>query len=50
MSNFYRVFYMNQFQIELSDRDRALEYIMRDANIHSRAIGDYEILDRSDFL
>jgi hypothetical protein len=41
---------MNQFQIEFSNRDRALEYIMRDANIHLRSLDDYEILDRSDYL
>lgn len=46
----YRVYYMNVYQLQVSNRDTALEYIMRDANMMGRAIGDYEILDRSDFL
>lgn len=44
----YRVYYMNVFQVAFRNRDTAMEYIMRDANLHSRSLGDYEILDRSD--
>lgn len=49
MSNFYRVYYLNIFQAEFSNRDDALNYVIRAANHSHRSMGDYEILDRSDF-
>ncbi len=46
----YKVYYMNNYITEFAIRDTALKFIMTDANQNSRAIGDYEILDRSDAL
>lgn len=46
----YRVFYLNNFITEFSLRDTAIEFVMHDATINSRATGDYEILDASDYL
>jgi hypothetical protein len=41
---------MNQFLTSFPTRDEAMDYIIRDANIFVRSMGDYEILDGSDFL
>lgn len=46
----YRVYYMNVYQTTFANRDVALEFIMRDANMMGRSLTDYEILDRSDSL
>lgn len=46
----YKVYYMNVYCKSFHDRDDALEFILFDSNKNRRAWGDYEILDRSDFL
>lgn len=44
----YRVYYMNVYQVSFGNRDAALDFIMRDANMMGRSMTDYEILDGSD--
>ena len=52
MTNFYRVFYMNQFRKAFTTRDAAQDYIL-DLVFKGGgryAYDDFEILDRSDYL
>lgn len=50
MRNIYRVYYMNKFEMNFTNRDKALEYIESSCRRHNRHFEDFEILDNSDFL
>ena len=50
MRNIYRVFYMNRFEFNFTNRDKALDYIDNMCQRHNRHWDDYEILDNSDYL
>lgn len=47
--NFYKVYYLGQYQRSFFQRDAALDYVVTLVAEGEGYIEDYEILDRSDF-
>ncbi len=48
--NFYKVYRLGEYQGSFFERDAALGWVLASVELGEGSFGDYEILDRSDFL
>lgn len=48
--NYYKVYYLGQYMCSFFQRDAALDWVVTLVAEGEGNFGDYEILDRSDFL
>ena len=48
--NFYKVYRLGAYQCSFFERDAALDWVVASVELGEGDFGDYEILDKSDFL
>jgi hypothetical protein len=49
-TNTYKIYYLGRYKKTFWDRDQALNWIVQEVESGGGDFGDFEILDRSDFL
>jgi hypothetical protein len=50
MQNIYKVYHLGQYMCSFFERDAALDWVLMLVTHGDGDFGDYEILDRSDYL